>query len=371
LNTDGLRVAIVHERFTEVGGSERVVEQIYSVWPTATVHAAVSDPDALPRALAGANVHTSPLQRLYRGGRSYAALLPLLPLAMRQLDVGSPDVVIVSHHAFAGRIRPPAGVPVVAYVHTPARWMWEPAMLANEAGGPVGRAALRAFAASQRRADRAAAQRWSRIAVNSRHVADRVRRSWGREAEVIHPPIDTDFFTPDPLVRREDFFLLAGRLVPYKRPEIAAAAARKAGVRLVVVGEGRARPAVEAAAGANVELLGEVDDVTFRDLLRRCQALVFPGEEDFGMVPVEAQACGTPVLARRIGGVLDSVVDGRTGALYDGGADALAEGMRRFDPAAYATAEIRRHAERFGVASFRAAIAVFVESAGRDRSPGI
>ena len=361
-----LRVAIVHERFTEVGGSERVVEQIHRVWPTASVHAAVADPQAVPSGLAHTEIHTSVLQRVYRGGRGYATLLPALPLAMRHLDLGTPDVVIVSHHAFAGRVRPPAGVPVVAYVHTPARWMWEPRMLADEAGGAAGRGALRAFAATQRRADRAAARRWTALAVNSHHVAGRVRRWWGLEAEVIHPPIDTEFFTPDPTVEREDFFLLAGRLVPYKQPQVAAAAARAAGVRLVVAGERRSRAAVAAEAnrsGGAIELLGEVDATTFRDLLRRCRALVFPGEEDFGMVPVEAQACGTPVLARRVGGVLDSIVEGTTGALYEGDAAELARAMGAFDPSNYDPGAIRTHAERFGAARFRAEIAALVERA--------
>ena len=361
-----LRVAIVHERFTEVGGSERVVEQLHEIWPTATVHAAIADPRAVPAGIAATTIRTSFLQRAYRGGRSYAALLPALPLAMRYLDVGAPDVVLVSHHAFANRVRPPAGVPSVAYVHTPARWMWEPRMLADEAGGALGRLALGTFAATQRRADRAAAQRWTAVAANSHHVAARVRSWWGIDAEVIHPPIDTSFFTPDPGVEREDFFLLAGRLVPYKQPQVAAAAARAAGVRLVVAGEGRSRPAVEAQAarsGGRIELLGAVDADTFRDLLRRCRALVFPGEEDFGMVPVEAQACGTPVLARRIGGVLDSVVEGKTGALYDGEADDLAIAMETFDPDCYDPSAIRRHAEHFGVARFRAEIATLVTRA--------
>jgi glycosyltransferase involved in cell wall biosynthesis len=153
--------------------------------------------------------------------------------------------------------------------------------------------------------------------------------------------------------------------VPYKRPEVAVAAAARAGVRLVVAGEGRSRAAVEAAAGPGTELLGEVDDATLVDLYRRCQALVFPGEEDFGIVPVEAQACGAPVLARRVGGVLDSVVDGVTGTLYDGGDDevgALASALRHFDPSRFDPGAARANAERFSAPAFRARFGAVVQN---------
>jgi glycosyltransferase involved in cell wall biosynthesis len=244
---------------------------------------------------------------------------------MKRIDVGDVDLVITSHHAFSNRVRVPDGVPVVSYTYTPARWLWEPAMLANEIGGRAGRTALRAFARTQRGPDLRAAQRMTQVIAISTHVADRIARWWGRTAEVVHPPVDDVFYTPDPKTPREDFFLLAGRLVPYKQPEVAVAAAVRAGVRLVVAGDGRSRAAVEAAAGPRTEILGSVDDDTLRDLYRRCQALVFPGEEDFGIVPIEAQACGTPVIARRVGGVLDTIVDGRTGVLYPGdGPDPLA-----------------------------------------------
>ncbi len=283
-------------------------------------------------------------------------MLPLIPAAMAHLDLGDVDLVVCSHHAFANRVRPPPGVPVISYTHTPARWIWEPSMRATEVGGVLGRLGLSAFAASQRRADAAAARRAGRIVVNSRHVAGRVGRWWGCPADVVPPPVDTERHTPDPSVRREPFFLLAGRLVPYKRPEVAVAAAERAGVRLVVVGEGRSRAAVEAVAGRGTVLLGEVDDATLLDLYRRCRALVFPGEEDFGIVPVEAQACGAPVLARRIGGVLDSVVDGVTGALYDVGDDevgALSSALRAFDPCRFDPDAVRANAERFSASSFR------------------
>ncbi len=362
----GPRVAIVHDRFIELAGSERVVEQLYAIWPEAKVHAPLVNPDALPPGLRGADVRSSGLQRFYRGGRNYAYLLPLLPGATARLDVGDAELVITSHHSFANRVRAAPGVPVVSYTHTPARWIWDPSFLEYEVGGAVGRMSLRAFAATQRRADAAAARRLSVIAVNSRHVAERVRRWWGRDAHVVPPPVDVHRYTPAPAVVREPFFLLAGRLVPYKRPEVAVAAAVRAGVRLVVAGEGRIRSAVEAQAGPGVELLGHVDDATLLDLYRRCRALVFPGEEDFGIVPVEAQACGAPVLARAIGGAMDTVVDGVTGALYrlPAGADevdALAGALRVFEPDRYDPETIRHHAEQFSPEAFRAAFSAVVD----------
>jgi glycosyltransferase involved in cell wall biosynthesis len=291
--------------------------------------------------------------------------LPLLPAAIRSLRVGEVDVVVTSHHAFANRIRPPAGVPVVSYTHTPARWIWDSAGRANEVGGRVGAVALTGFAATQRKADRSAARHLRGVVVNSSHVARRVHDWWQRESEVIPPPVDVGFFTPDPDIAREDFFLVAGRLVPYKQPDVAVAAASRAGVPIVVSGEGRLRPQVETLAAPGTPILGEIDRATLRDLYRRCRALVMPGVEDFGIVPVEAQACGAPVLAPAIGGVRDSVVDGVTGRLYEPGDDpvaTLAEELARFDASAYDHAKTRVHAEGFAPERFRARFAHCVES---------
>jgi glycosyltransferase involved in cell wall biosynthesis len=352
------RVAIVHERFTELGGSERTVEQLHALWPDAPIHTAIVDPSALPASLRGADVRPTQLQRLYRGGRRYAHLLPLLPLAFRRIDLRGFDLVITSHHAFANRVRAPVDVPVVSYTYTPARWLWDRTTRRHEVGGALGRTGLTAFAATQRRADRAAAQRLDAIVAISANVARRVERWWSRSPTVVPPPVDVAWFTPEPSVRREDFFLLAGRLVPYKRPELAVVAAREAGVRLVVAGEGRQRALIESLAGPRTEILGAVDNATLRDLYRRCRALVFPGVEDFGIVPVEAQACGAPVIAAAAGGVLESVVDGRTGALVSSAAgqeaDALANVLKNFDGSRYDSIQIRNNAERFSAHRFRA-----------------
>lgn len=369
MGTGGPRLAIVHERFTEVGGSERVVAALRTLWPGAAVFAPIADPQ-VTAAVLGGPVNTSPLQALYGGGPRYAHLLPLLPVAMGRLEVGAFDVVIASHHAFANRVRPGPHAIMVSYVHTPARWAWDAGLRGHEAVSRPGAAALAAFSATQRAADRRAARRPDVVVANSRHVADRVRRWWGRQAVVIAPPVDTEFFTPAPPDRRP-FFLLAGRLVPYKRPEVAVAAATRAGVRLVVAGDGRARRQCEAVAGPGVEFLGTVDNETLRHLMRTAQALVHPGEEDFGMVPVEAQACGAPVIARAVGGVLDTVVDGVTGVLYPAGGDevgALADVLARFDGRPFTAATIRRHAEQFSLPRFQRAFSELIDALWAGRS---
>jgi glycosyltransferase involved in cell wall biosynthesis len=287
-------------------------------------------------------------------------------MAMAHLDLREADLVITSHHAFANRVRVGPDAVAVSYTHTPARWIWDRAMRDIEVGGRFGRLSLSAFAATQRGPDVAAARRMHTIMANSRAVAGRVQKWWGRSAKVVVPPVDTRFYHPDHGTR-EDFLLLAGRLVPYKRPEIAVATARRLGVRLIVVGEGRLRASLEALAGPGIELLGRVDNLTLRELYRRCAAVVFPGEEDFGIVPVEAQACGAPVIALGVGGALDTVLDGRTGVLYhpedpSDEVDALARAIEAFDPAAFDPAAIRHHAESFSATSFRDSVVQVIES---------
>jgi glycosyltransferase involved in cell wall biosynthesis len=363
-------VLVVHERVTDLAGSEKVVEQLLVAFPGARLFAPVVDPTVDLAVPSGTDVDHSWLQKLYPGGGTYAHLLPLLPLAMRRAPVRDARVVITSHHAFANRVRVPEDVAVVSYTHTTPRWMWDAAFRQGELGGRLGAALLGAFSATQRRGDRSAGRRASVVVVNSTTVAERVRRYWGRDDSiVVHPPVDVDFYHPDAGVEREDFFLLAGRLVPYKRPEVAVEAARRAGVRLVVAGDGRMKEQLEASAGDSVTFLGRVGDDELRELFRRCRALLFPGVEDFGIVPVEAQACGAPVLAIDDGGARDSVVDGTTGwlvpddgRLAEGFASRLATWDDRFDSAA-----IRRHAERFSAERFRGqmqAIVAPLSSAG-------
>jgi glycosyltransferase involved in cell wall biosynthesis len=368
-----LRVAIVHERFTEFAGSEAVVEQLAREWMDAPILAPIGRREVMPPDL-WERIDTTRLTRLLRGD-SYAHLLPALPVAMRRLSVPPTDVVVASHHAFATQVVHATTAPVVAYVHSPARWVWDASMRVGEAGAGLGAAALSSFSALFRPIDRRAAAQVHTLVANSSAVAERIRNWWNRKAVVVHPPVNTDFYTPDPAVAREGFFLLAGRLVPYKRPELAVEAATRARVPLVVAGDGRARADVEALAGSNVRFVGRVDDEGLRDLYRRCRALLMPGVEDFGIVPVEAQACGAPVIAVGAGGALDSVFPQVTGELVPvvgrwEESEVWADRLADFRPTDYDPTAIRRHAESFSRGRFRESMAEVVCAAANDQPAG-
>ena len=373
-----LRVALVHERFTDWAGSEKVVEQMADLWPDATIHASLCDWDSLPAQLSDRSISTSWLQKPFERVGHYEYLLPALPRAFGAMKLpADADLVVISHHAFANRVRVPEGIPVLSYVYSPARWMWDPSMLTVERGPWALRKGLGVWARRQRESDRVAAERSTSVVAISRHVQDRIARWWGLDSQVLHPPADTDFYTPGD-VSREDFFLVAGRLVPYKRPDIAIRAALKAGRRIVVAGEGRMHDELVELAGDRVEFLGRVTDETLRDLYRRCAALIFPGEEDFGIVMAEAQACGAPVIARNIGGAVDIVRPGLTGLLYEpknagdaGEISALAEAMADFRHVAFDSSVIAQSALRFSRQNFQRGLERLAREAVSQGSKGV
>lgn len=353
------RIALVHERFTEAAGSEQVVKELAVQWPDASVHAPIWKEAGVPDGLS-APVQATRLQSLYRmlGKRSYAPLLPLMPLAFRTMPLRDVDAVIASHHAFATQAVFSTQAPVVAYVHSPARWAWDPEMRVSEGGGPLGAAILSAIAALAKRNELAAAPHLTRIVANSSAVAQRISQWWNRSAVVVHPPVDTTAYTPDPRVAKDDYFLVAGRMVPYKRPDLAVCAAKQAGVRLIVAGDGRMMSTCQALAGPNTTFVGYTSQEEMLRLYRGARALLMPGHEDFGIVPVEVMATGTPVIALGVGGALDTVIPGSTGQHVAPGTDeqivdGFASALRTFDAGQYDPAAIRSWAERFSPAQFR------------------
>lgn len=343
------RVAIVHEWLTIPGGSEKVVLALLDLFPHAELFTSIYDPRPWPPAISGRRVHASFLSRLPGARRHYPRLLPLMNVAFRRFDLRGFDLVISSNHASAKNVRVPDGVPHVCYCHAPMRYAWDLSFLDGEDIGRLERALVPLLARRLRAVDRRAAQRPTVLVANSRHVSELIATYYGRDAVVIHPPVEVDRLLG---LRRDpgDHYLSLGRLVPYKRPADAVAACRRLGRSLWVAGGGRGAGAARRAAdGApEIEFLGFVPDERVPELLSRARALLFPGVEDFGIVPVEAQAAGLPVIALGVGGVRDSVLDGVTGVLYDEpGPAGLAAAIERFEQTAFDDAALREHARGF------------------------
>lgn len=355
------KIALCHEWTTAFGGSEQVARRLADVLDVDDVFTFAADPSLAERLFRDRPVHTSRFGRTGLARRHWRWFLPIMPHAWSRFDLSPYDVVVTSSHACVNSIRVRPGAAHISYCHTPMRYAWDWRMEMGRIPTPL-RPAWPAVAAALRRADRERAGRVTAFIANSRHVADRIMACYGRPAAVVHPPIDTEWWTPDPSVEREDFFLLAGRLVAYKNPKIAVEAAGRAGTRLVVAGDGPELRRLQRSAGPNVTFVVAPGRPALRDLFRRCRALVNPGVEDFGMAMAEAQSCGAPVIALATGGAAEIVQDGKTGILYeDASPDTLAAAMRGFDPRAVTSDDARSNAERFAVARFDEAIRRVVE----------
>jgi glycosyltransferase involved in cell wall biosynthesis len=354
------RAALVHDWLTIPGGSEKVVLELLDLLPGADVYTSVYDPAEWGDLLDGHAVHPSFLNRIPGAREHYPRLLPLMNRAFESFDLADFDLVVSSSHSCAKNVLTPPGTLHVCYCHTPMRHAWEPRFLEGEDLGLVSRLAAKALMPGLRRSDLAAASRPDLFVANSHHVAARIAKYYRREATVIAPPIEIDEHLERPR-DPQDYYLVLGRVVPYKRVDLALAACAKLGRRVKVAGTGRALDAVRPAAGPGAEFLGFVDDEELGPLLAGARALLFPGEEDFGIVPVEAQAAGVPVIAYGEGGIRDSIVDGETGVLFTPQtADALAEAMLAFEGLALSEDAIRDNARRFGPERFKAEFAELV-----------
>jgi len=363
------RVAVVHDWLTIPGGSEDVVIELLELFPHAELFTSVYDPKPWPAIITERPVHASFLNRIPTATRNYPKLLPLMNRAFESFDLSGFDLVLSSSHANAKNVHTPPGTLHVCYCHTPMRYAWEPDFLAGEEIGRATRMLLPPLLGHLRRKDLAGARRPDVFVANSAHVAARIRRFYGREAHVVHAPVNVDHYLQ--IERRADgpsddegFYLVFGRVVPYKRVDVALAAAELAGRRVKVAGGGRALEALRPHAGPRAELLGRVSDDDRDALMGSARALLFPGEEDFGIVPVEAQAAGLPVIAYGVGGARETVRDGLTGVLFEPQtAEALAAAIARFEALVLDPQAPRENARSFGRARFRAELAAVIAQA--------
>jgi glycosyltransferase involved in cell wall biosynthesis len=357
------RLAIVHDWLTGMRGGEKVLEAVCAIYPEADLFTLLHVPGSVSPAIEHHRIHTSFIQRLPLASRLYRHYLPLFPAAIESLNLDRYDVVVSISHCAAKSVIVRDPRRHLCYCLTPMRYAWDQfdAYFGPARVGRAGSAVLRPILASLARWDAATADRAGRYVGISHYVAGRIARYYNREAGVVYPPVDTVFFSPAD-VHREHHALVVSALVPYKRVDVAILACRHAGVPLRIVGDGPELPQLRKLAGPGVTFLGRLTDDDVRREYRQAAAVLLPGIEDFGIVPLEAQACGTPVVALADGGALETVVDGVTGALVrDGGTDAFADGVRRAMTGPIDVAAIRAHAERFGRERFDAEFRTLVD----------
>jgi glycosyltransferase involved in cell wall biosynthesis len=350
----GLRVVLCHDWLTGMRGGERVLEILCQAFPQAPVFTLLHNRHAIADSINRHAIQTSWLQRVPGIERHYRHLLPLFPSAIESLRLPEADLLISTSHCVAKSIRHRPGMPHVCYCFTPMRyaWLFHAEYLAN----PVKRLAARPVLAWLRRWDRATASRVTRFVAISRHVQDRISRFYNRDADIVYPPVDLERWTPD-YRPPQSFDLITSALVPYKKLDLAVAAYTRLGYPLKVVGVGTELNRLRAMAGPNIEFLEWQPDERLLDLYRSCRTLVFPGEEDFGIVPLEAMACGRPVLAFGRGGALETVKENVTGLFFrEQTPEALTTAINDCARHAWDPHAIRRHAESFGVPSFIAGL---------------
>jgi glycosyltransferase involved in cell wall biosynthesis len=354
-------VALVHDFLLDVRGAERVFLEMCRMWPDADIYTAVYDEHGTEGRFAGRRVHSSFLQRLHPSARTFRMLLPLYPAAIESFDLSGYDLVISSSSAWAHAVLCDEGCVHVSYCHNPFRYAWNDrdrtlALRRN----PVTRAFLRGAFRRWRQWDWIAAQRTDRYVANSRTTQARIRTYFGRESRVVYPPVETSRFSRGEV---GDYYVIVSELMPHKQIDQALAAFNHLRLPLLVVGDGPAGRGLRKMAGPTIQFTGRLPDADVAAILQQARALIVTAVEEFGIAAVESQAAGRPVIARRGGGAIETVIDGVTGCFFSGGAAELASAVLRFDDAAVDPEVCVRNAARFDADHFRRGLLAEIDTA--------
>ncbi len=367
-----MKVALVHDYLNQMGGAERVVMAFHEIFPDAPIYTSIFDPHRVDPAFQKMDIRTSFMQKFPLVNRHHQPYLPFYPFAMEYLDLRAYDLVLSSSSAFAKGVITRPETLHICYCHTPMRWCWNyDEYIEREQLGGIARRVLPFMITGLRIWDQTSAMRVDHFIANSPVVAGRITKYYRREAVVIPPPVDVQRFSFDPASRSGDYFLILSRLIPYKRIDLAIEACNKLQLPLLIIGGGRDEERLKRLAGPMIRFMGRLSDAEVIYYYTHCRAFLFPGEEDFGITPLEAQACGRPVIAYGAGGALASVVDGVTGVFFKQQTVAsLANALARFDERAFEPQTIRNHALEFDLPRFHRRIQQFIEakmSAGKTR----
>lgn len=355
-----MRVALIHDWLTGLRGGEKVLEVLCELYPDATLFTMVYIPDSTSLIIESHPIRTAFTQKLPAVKSLYRWYLPLYPWAVESLDLDGYDLVVSSSHCVAKGVLTPPDSTHICYCHTPMRYVWD--RFGDYFGnGVTARLVYGPVAHYLRKWDVASAARVDHFIANSKHVAERIQKYYRREADVIYPPVDTEVYVPAE-EEPEDYYLIVSALVPYKRLELAIDAFNKRNEPLLIVGTGPQEAKLKARAGANIRFLGGLSQQELRPLYQRCQAVLLPGVEDFGIVPVEAQACGRPVVAFAEGGALESVRDGETGVFFsESSPEALSEAIDRVSSLRFNRNAVRSWALGFSRQRFKDSVKTYID----------
>lgn len=349
-----MNLVLAHDYLIQMGGAERVVAAMHRQFPSAPIYTSAVNRKTLWEDFSDADIRTTWLQHFpfIENPIHFKKYFPLYPAAFRSLGTLHADCAWISSSTFAKYLRFAPDVRTVCYVHNPTRFLWQTdAYLDHEIRNPLLNQLVRAVLPTLRKKDREAAESMQILVANSRNVQERIKRCYGRESTIIHPPVETERFQLSNT--REDFYLIVSRLIGYKNIDLAVRVFSQTGRKLIVIGDGPQRQQLQQLASDSVKILGRLSDREIQAHYGRCRAFIFPGDEDFGITPLEAMACGKPVIALQKGGALETIVDNETGIFFKEPHEAaLQEALERFEKMTWDSVAIRRHAETFSTASF-------------------